>query len=59
MKLKGFPKKEIQVAVKQNGKAIILRVDNCDTVKNIKTMINNKEHISPDQQILIFDGAIC
>ena len=58
LKLTGSPKEEIQVVVKQNGKVITLKVDCYDTVEKIKAMIDDKEHIPPDQQILIFDGTI-
>lgn len=33
-------------------------MDYSDTVENVKTTINDKEHIPPDQQILTFDGRI-
>ena len=37
------------------GKMITLEVELADTIKNIKTKLQNKEGISADQQSLIFD----
>ena len=54
IRLKG----EIQIGVKLTEKTIPLTVDYSDTVEDIKAMINNEEHIPPDQQILTFDGRI-
>ena len=51
-------KGQIQINIQLNTKTIVLGVDYCDTVKKLKTMINDKEHIPTDQQILIFDGMI-
>ena len=51
---------EIEIGIKVNRyeKTITLRVTLSDTVKNVKAMINNKEHILPDQQMLAFNERI-
>ena len=41
-----------------NGNTITLKVDHSNTIKYVKAIINNKEHIPPDQQILAFCGKI-
>ena len=53
-----YLQQDIQVSIKQTGKMIVLAVDYSNTVENLKAMINDKEHIPPDQQILTFDGRI-
>ena len=49
---------EIDIFIRLTEKTCAVTVDYSNTVKNVKAMINNKEHIPPDQQILMFDGMI-
>ena len=49
---------EIDIFIRLTEKTCVLTVDYSNTVKNVKAVINDKEHIPLDQQILTFDGMI-
>ena len=51
-----YLKEDIHILKKLTKETFTLQVDYTDTVENVKAMINDKKHIPPDQQILLFGG---
>ena len=49
---------EIDIFIRLTEKTCALTVDYSNTVMNVKAVIDDREHIPPDQQILTFDGMI-
>ena len=49
---------EKSICIKLNGRLIELKADYSDTIKSVKLKIADKENMSPDQQILTYDGRI-
>ena len=48
----------IKIDIKLTGKVIAFKVDFSDKVENLKAMINDKEHIPLNQQILAYNGRL-
>ena len=49
---------QIDVKLIEKSKTLTDHIDRGITVEDIKTRINDEEHIHPDQQLLTFNGGL-